>query len=75
MLGEITCWPLYGSLANLSLDVLRLVVNKQVCIWARFMFWSFFIGIIKLWNDLPKDIVEAGSFQSFKVKLKLYLDA
>ena len=34
---------------------------------------SFFIGIIKLWNDLPKDIV--GSFQSFKVKLKLYLDA
>ena len=36
---------------------------------------SFFIGIIKLWNDLPKDIVEAGSFQSFKAKLKLYLDA
>ena len=27
---------------------------------------SFFIRIIKLWNDLPKDIVEAGSFQSFK---------
>ena len=35
----------------------------------------FFIGIIKLWNDLPKDIVEAGSFQSFKAKLKLYLEA
>ena len=32
---------------------------------------SFFIRIIKLWNDLPKDIVEAGSFQSFKAKLKL----
>ena len=26
-------------------------------------------------NDLPKDIVEAGSFQSFKARLKLYLDA
>ena len=36
---------------------------------------SFFIRIIKLWNDLPKDIVEAGSFHSFKAKLKLYLDA
>ena len=32
----------------------------------------FSIRIIKLWNDLPKDIVEAGSFQS---SLKLYLNA
>lgn len=35
---------------------------------------SFFIRIVKLWNELPGDIVEADSFQHFKSKLKSYLD-
>ena len=35
---------------------------------------SFFVRIIKLENELPGDIVEAGSFQHFKSKLKLYLN-
>ena len=35
---------------------------------------SFFVRIIKLWNELPDDIVEADSFQHFKSKLKLYLN-
>ena len=34
----------------------------------------FFVRIIKLWNELPGDIVEADSFQQFKSKLKLYLN-
>ena len=35
---------------------------------------SFFVRIIKLWNELPRDIVEADSFQHFKSKLKSYLN-
>ena len=35
---------------------------------------SFFVRIVKLWNELPGDIVEADSFQLFKSKLKLYLN-
>ena len=35
---------------------------------------SFFIRIVKLWNELPGDIVEADSFQHFKSKLKSYLN-
>ena len=35
---------------------------------------TFFIRIVKLWNELPGDIVEADSFQIFKSKLKLYLN-
>ena len=35
---------------------------------------SFFVRIIKLWNELPSDIVEADSFQHFKSKLKSYLN-
>ena len=34
---------------------------------------SVFVRIVKLWNELPGDIVEADSFQHFKSKLKLYL--
>ena len=35
---------------------------------------SFFVRIVKLWNELPGDIVEADSFELFKSKLKLYLN-
>ena len=35
---------------------------------------SFFVRIVKLWNELPRDIVEADNFQLFKSKLKLYLN-
>ena len=34
----------------------------------------FFVRIVKLWNELPGDIVEADSFQHFKSKLKLYFN-
>ena len=34
----------------------------------------FVIRIVKLWNELPGDIVEVDSFQLFKSKLKLYLN-
>ena len=35
---------------------------------------SFFVGPVKLWNELPGDIVEADTFQHFKSKLKMYLN-
>ena len=35
---------------------------------------SFFIRIVKLWNELPRNIVEADNLQHFKSKLKLYLN-
>jgi len=35
---------------------------------------SFFVRIVKLWNELPGDLVEADSFQLFKSKLKWYLN-
>ena len=35
---------------------------------------SFFIRIVKHWNSLPRDIVEAESLQLFKSKLKLYMN-
>ena len=35
---------------------------------------SFFIRIVKLWNKLPRNIVEADNLQHFKSKLKLYLN-
>ena len=34
----------------------------------------FFVRTVKLWNELPGDIVEADSFQHFKSKLKMYLN-
>ena len=34
----------------------------------------FFVTIVKLWNKLPGDVVEANSFQHFKSKFKLYLN-
>ena len=35
---------------------------------------SFFVRIVKLWNELLADIVEADSFQHFKSKLKMFLN-
>ena len=35
---------------------------------------SFFVRTVKLWNELPGDIVEADSFKHFKSKLKMYLN-
>ena len=35
---------------------------------------SFFIRIVKLWNELPRNIVEADNLQHFKFKLKLNLN-
>ena len=32
------------------------------------------IIIVKLWSELPKDVVEADNLQRFKSKLKLYLN-
>ena len=34
---------------------------------------SFFIRIIRIWNDLPGDLVEADSLQLFKSKLQRHL--
>lgn len=37
----------------------------------------FFISIVKLWNELLRDVVEIDNFQYFKVKFKLnegYID-
>ena len=35
---------------------------------------AFFVRIVKDWNNLPKDVVEAGNFQSFKSRLKLFMN-
>ena len=35
---------------------------------------SFFIRIVKHWNSLPRDIVEAESLQLFKSKLKSHMN-
>ena len=35
--------------------------------------FSFFVRVVKMWNNLPKDIVEADGFRSFKQKLKVHL--
>ena len=35
---------------------------------------SFFVRIVKDWNNLPKDVVEAGNFQLFKSRLKLFMN-
>ena len=32
------------------------------------------IIMVKLWNELPRDVVEADNLQRFKSKLKLYLN-
>ena len=33
------------------------------------------IIIVKLWNELPRDVVEADNLQRLKSKVKLYLNA
>ena len=35
---------------------------------------SFFIRIVTLWNEFPRDVVVADNLQRFKYKLKLYLN-
>ena len=36
--------------------------------------YSFFIRIVKEWNNLPKYVVEAESFKVFKARLKSFLN-
>ena len=36
--------------------------------------YPFFVRIVKLWNELLGDMVEADSFQHFESKLKLHLN-
>ena len=50
---------------------INFMLNQQDLIVINIL---FFIRIVKLWNELPGDIVEADSFQLFKSKLKLYLN-
>ena len=35
--------------------------------------YSFFNNVISHWNDLPSNVVEAGSLELFKCKLKSFL--
>ncbi|XP_028407530.1 uncharacterized protein LOC114530144 [Dendronephthya gigantea] len=35
---------------------------------------SFFVRIIDDWNNLPKDVVEAGNLNTFKHRLKLFMN-
>ena len=34
----------------------------------------FFIGIVKEWKDLPKNIVEAETFNLFNLRLRLHMN-
>ena len=52
-------------------QISNFMLNQQDLIVINIL---FFIRIVKLWNELPGDIVEADSFQLFKSKLKLYLN-
>ena len=36
--------------------------------------YSFFIRIVKEWNNLPQCVVEAESFKLFKARLKSFLN-
>ena len=36
--------------------------------------YSFFIRIVKEWNNLPQYVVEAESFKLFKARLKSFLN-
>ena len=35
--------------------------------------YSFFVKIIREWNDLPANVVEIGNLRRFKIALKLYM--
>ena len=54
---------------------LRRATDIHVSLLKRKRTNDFVVKIVKLWNELPGDIVEADSFQLFKSKLKLYLIA
>ena len=34
---------------------------------------SFFVKIIREWNDLPANVVEIGNLRCFKIALKSYM--
>ena len=36
--------------------------------------FSFFVRIVNMWNNLPKDIVHAGSLTLFRNRLKIYMN-
>ena len=36
--------------------------------------YSFFVRIVKDWNNLPRHVVEAESFKIFKTRLKSFLN-
>ena len=40
----------------------------------NFYKFSFFVRIVDMWNNLPKDIVHAGSLTSFRNRLKIYMN-
>ena len=35
--------------------------------------YSFFVKIIREWNDLPANVVEIGNLRRFKIALKSYM--
>ena len=35
--------------------------------------YSFFVKIIREWNDLPANVVEVGNLRRFKIALKSYM--
>ena len=57
-----------GAKTHFSHDYKFLNVNaiKDVC------FYSFFSCILRMWNKIPKDIVESDSFETFKTKISKY---
>ena len=36
--------------------------------------YSFFVRIVNAWNNLPKDVVHAGSLTLFRNRLRIYMN-
>ena len=36
--------------------------------------YSFFVRVVNVWNNLPKDVVHAGSLTLFRNRLRIYMN-
>ena len=86
LISHIECYKIVFALNNLKFsDFFELTLNKTTRANPSFIFgvkkarvnpykYSFFIRIVKEWNNLSLYVVEAESFKLFKAKLKFFLN-
>ena len=60
-----------SSFSRVSRDAAETGFSLLISLTVIMMGW---IMIVKLWSELPRDVVEADNLQRFKYKLKLYLN-